>query len=257
MVDAQELLVGLKSGDRRSIARAISIVESDAQKHAAVRAELLDGIANTKKALRVGISGAPGAGKSSLIETLGTFLIKHGHKVAVLAVDPSSPVSKGSILGDKTRMPSLSKDSRAFIRPSPSRGMLGGVAPNSESVMKVFEAAGFDVVMVETVGVGQSEVAVAELVDTFLLLVPPASGDELQGVKKGIVELAHIVVVTKHDGDLKERAEKTRQEYMHALSVGRKATWRVRVDLVSAFSGEGVDAIWADIRAHREQISGS
>jgi len=235
---------------RRAIARAISIVESDADKHASQRTDLLKALENTKRAVRVGISGAPGAGKSSLIEALGTFLIKQGHKVAVLVVDPSSPVSKGSILGDKTRMPSLSKDPRAFVRPSPSRGMLGGVAPNSENVMKVFEAAGFDIVIVETVGVGQSEVAVADLVDTFVLLVPPASGDELQGVKKGIVELAHIVVVTKHDGDLKARAEKTKQEYTHALSVGRRKGWRVRVDLVSAFSGDGIEALWADIRAH-------
>lgn len=242
---------------RRAIARAITIVESDAPKHVGERAEILKATENTKRALRVGISGAPGAGKSSLIEALGMFLIKRGHKVAVLAVDPSSPVSKGSILGDKTRMPSLSKDSRAFVRPSPSRGMLGGVAPNSESVIRVFEAAGFDIVIVETVGVGQSEVAVAELVDTFVLLIPPASGDELQGVKKGIVELAHIIAVTKHDGDLRERAERTKQEYMYALSAGRKLSsprqaWRVRVDLVSAFSGEGIESLWSDIEAYSQ-----
>jgi len=247
------IIEALMKGDRRAVSRAITIVESDATKDSELKQQILDAVQDAKRALRVGISGSPGAGKSSLIEALGLLLLSKGHKVAVLAVDPTSPISKGSILGDKTRMPGLAKDPRAFIRPSPTRGVLGGVSPNADHVIQILEAAGYDIVLVETVGVGQSEVAVASMVDTFVLLVPPASGDELQGVKKGIVELAHIVGVTKHDGDLKERAEKTRQEYMHALLSGggvKSKKWRVRVDLLSSLSGEGIAEFWQDVLDH-------
>jgi LAO/AO transport system kinase len=253
MSDVTALIEALLKGDRRAVARAITIVESDSAKDAHSKSLILGAVKDVKRALRVGISGSPGAGKSSFIEVLGLLLVSKGHKVGVLAVDPSSPISKGSILGDKTRMTALAKDTRAFIRPSPTRGVLGGVSPNSEEVIRVLEAAAFDVVLVETVGVGQSEVAVATMVDTFVLLVPPASGDELQGVKKGIVELAHIVGVTKHDSDLKERAEKTRQEYMHALLSGggiKSKKWRVRVDLLSSKSGEGIAEFWQDVLDH-------
>lgn len=254
MRDIAKLSEEVIRGDRAALARAITLVESDA--HQSEANELLSALrkASTKKSIRVGISGAPGVGKSTLIETLGLCLLDEKLSVAVLAVDPTSPVSKGSILGDKTRMPKLSKDVRAFIRPSPSRGMLGGVAPHSKEVLELLQAAGFDVVIVETVGVGQSEVAVAGMVDTFILLVSPAGGDELQGVKKGIMELAHIVAVTKYDGDLKERAEHTKAEYTHALSSGRSlksGKWRVPVNLLSSVSGEGVKELWEQVLAHR------
>jgi LAO/AO transport system kinase len=246
----------IKKGDRRALARAITLIESDAPHDREKAHKLLEALRpSTKRAIRVGVTGSPGVGKSTLIEALGLYVLNLGRRVAVLAVDPSSPLSKGSILGDKTRMQNLSKDQRAFIRPSPSRGMLGGVAPHSQEVIELLEAAGFDVVIVETVGVGQSEVAVAELVDTFVLLVSPTSGDELQGVKKGIVELAHIVAVTKYDGDLKVRAENTKHEYGHALSSGKplkSGKWRVRVELISSVTGEGIDALWGDVLAHRE-----
>jgi LAO/AO transport system kinase len=247
-----KLAEAIKAGDRRALARAITIIESDAPEQQSKASELLAALP-ARKAIRVGITGSPGVGKSTLIETLGLYLLGQRHRVAVLAVDPTSPLSKGSILGDKTRMQNLSKDPRAFIRPSPSRGMLGGVAPHSKEVVALLEGVGFDVVIVETVGVGQSEVAVAEMVDTFVLLVSPTSGDELQGVKKGIMELAHIVVVTKHDGDLKERAERTKHEYGHALSSGKSlkaGKWRVPVELVSAVTGEGVEKLWQQVLAH-------
>lgn len=255
--DMKALYDGVLNGDRRQLARAITLVESDAARDKEAATQLLEHLkAHTGKAIRVGISGPPGVGKSTLIEALGMKLIAAGHRVAVLAVDPTSPLSQGSILGDKTRMPNLSKDPHAFIRPSPSRGMLGGVAPGTSEVIQVLEAAGFDVVIVETVGVGQSEVAVAYMVDTFVLLISPASGDELQGAKKGILELANIVAVTKYDGDLRTRAERTRHEYLHALSGGRSmksAKWKTPVLLVSSLTGEGIDELWKSVLQHREK----
>ncbi len=251
-----ELSKAVKSGDRRALARAITLVESDNPEHRAQAAQLLKDLAATR-AIRVGITGSPGVGKSTLIESLGMFLLEKGHRVAVLAVDPTSPLSKGSILGDKTRMQTLSKDTRAFIRPSPSRGLLGGVAPHSEDAITLLEGAGFDVVLVETVGVGQSEVSVAQMVDTFVLLVSPTSGDELQGVKKGIMEVAHIVAVTKHDGDLKARAEQTKHHYGQALSTGKplkSGKWRPQTLLVSAHTGEGVAELWESIKRHQEGL---
>jgi LAO/AO transport system kinase len=213
---------------------------------------LLDAILPaTGAATRVGISGAPGAGKSTFIETLGMNLVNAGHRVAVLAVDPSSARSGGSILGDKTRMEQLSRRSEAFIRPSPSGGALGGVARRTREASLVCEAGGFDVVLVETVGVGQSEVAVAGMVDLFVLLLGPGAGDELQGVKRGIVELADLIVVNKADGDLLDAARHTAADYAHALHLVRSddegAIDRVRT--CSALLGEGIDELWEAISA--------
>lgn len=257
MHDALKTLTeGVLKADKRQLARAITLVESDLHDHKEMAALLLKNLApHSNRAIRVGISGPPGVGKSTLIEALGMKLIEEGHRVAVLAIDPTSPISRGSILGDKTRMPNLSRNSQAFVRPSPSRGLLGGVAPGSKEVMQVLEAANFDVILVETVGVGQSEVAVAHIVDVFVLLISPASGDALQGAKKGILEMAHVVAVTKNDGDLKARAQKTRHEYLHALSTGRslKSTaWQVPVLLVSSTFGEGIAELWHAVLKCRE-----
>lgn len=204
--------------------------------------------------MRIGISGVPGVGKSTFIEALGLAVIGKGHRIAVLAVDPSSPVSGGSILGDKTRMENLARNEKAFIRPSPTGGTLGGVARRTREAMLVCEAAGFDVVIVETVGVGQSETAVADLVDMFLLLLAPGAGDELQGIKRGIVELADLIVVNKADGDLAAAAERARRDYASALHMLRPASalWTPRVVKCSAATGEGVDDVWEQITAYRE-----
>ena len=211
----------------------------------------------TGKAVRLAISGAPGAGKSSFIEAFGGVLTKAGHKVAVLAIDPSSQRTGGSILGDKTRMEHLSRDPNAFIRPSPSAGTLGGVARRTRDAMLLCEAAGYDVVLVETVGVGQSETAAADLTDAFVLLLPPGNGDDLQGIKKGIVELADIIVVTKADGDFLAAARRAEAEYRHALSFLRpaEAHWIVPVMSCSSYEGTGLDAVWTMIQTHRAEAS--
>jgi LAO/AO transport system kinase len=238
----------VRAGDRRSLARAITLAESTRPDHRDEAAALLDELmAATGGATRVGISGAPGAGKSTFIEALGLTLVDAGHEVAVLAVDPSSTRGGGSILGDKTRMEQLSRSPGAFIRPSPSKGTLGGVARRTREAMLLCEAAGFDVVLVETVGVGQSEVAVAGMVDVFLLLLAPGAGDELQGVKRGIVELADLVVVNKADGALADLARHTASDYGHALHLLRPRTdgWEARVLSCSARLGEGIEAVWA------------
>jgi LAO/AO transport system kinase len=209
--------------------------------------------------LRVGVTGVPGVGKSTLIEALGTHLTGRGHKLAVLAVDPSSERTGGSILGDKTRMPRLAADPRAFVRPSPASGALGGVARTTREALLLCEAAGHDVVLVETVGVGQSETIVAGMVDTFLVLVPPGGGDALQGIKKGIVELADLIAVTKADGDLKLAAEQAARHYADALHILAPQTpaWRPVVRLVSAVAGEGVAALWDTVMAHRAALAGA
>lgn len=225
--------------DRRALARAITLVESDNPAHHDEAKRLLS--AMPARARRIGISGAPGVGKSTLIESLGLFLLNHGKHVAVLAIDPSSPVTGGSILGDKTRMPKLSNDSRAFVRPSPSRGVLGGVAHRTADCISLCEAAGFDVVIVETVGVGQSETAVKSMVDIFVLLIQPASGDELQGVKRGIVELADVLVVTKADLEEGRLADETKRQYARAV---RKKTPVLKV---SALTGEGIEELCRQI----------
>ncbi len=234
----------VRAGDRRALARAITLVESTRPDHRDDAAELLDDLMRgAPTTARVGISGAPGAGKSTFIEALGLSLVDAGHNVAVLAVDPSSTRSGGSILGDKTRMEQLSRRSEAFIRPSPSGGTLGGVARRTREAMLVCEAAGFDIVIVETVGVGQSEVAVAGMVDLFLLLLAPGAGDELQGVKRGIVELADLVVVNKCDGALADLARHTAADYSHALHFVGNA----QVLLASALEGSGISEVWEAI----------
>ncbi len=250
----------IRSGDRRAMARAITLLESVRDEHAAEGQALLEALVpDTGAAIRVGVSGPPGVGKSLMIETLGLQLVDAGHRVAVLAVDPSSPVSGGSILGDKTRMEQLARRPEAFIRPSPSGGSLGGVAQRTREAMIVCEAAGFDVVLVETVGVGQSEVAVASMVDFFLVLLLPAGGDELQGIKKGVMELADMLVVNKADGDTRAVADRTRASYSGAVDLIRPSLeiWQPRVLTASARTGEGIPEIWETVLAYAEQTRAS
>ncbi|MGO9875868.1 MAG: methylmalonyl Co-A mutase-associated GTPase MeaB [Acidimicrobiia bacterium] len=252
MTPPAELARAVRTGDRRALAQAITLVESARADHREQAVTLLEEIlAATGAATRVGISGAPGAGKSTFIETLGLHLVEAGQRVAVLAVDPSSARSGGSILGDKTRMEQLSRRSEAFIRPSPSGATVGGVARRTREALLVCEAAGFDVVLVETVGVGQSEVAVAGMVDLFVLLLAPGAGDELQGVKRGIVELADLVVVNKADGDLADLARHTAADYAHALHLVRASDSSAaeRVRTCSALFGDGIDELWATVSA--------
>jgi LAO/AO transport system kinase len=247
---AAELATGLRSGDRRALARSITLVESTRPDRRAEAASLLDAVLPaTGGAVRVGISGTPGSGKSTFIDELGTRLTGAGHRVAVLAVDPSSRRSGGSIMGDKTRMERLARDPRAFIRPSPSGGSLGGVARRTREAGLLCEAAGFDVVLVETVGVGQSEVAVADMVDGFVLVVAPGGGDELQGIKRGIIELADVVVVNKADGDLAPAARRAVADYRHAVHLLRPKHpgWAVPVVAASALEGTGVDDVWTEV----------
>ena len=217
-----ELARRVAEGDRRALARAITLVESRREDHRADAARLLDALGNGRQALRIGLSGTPGVGKSTFIEAFGKMLTEQGLKVAVLAVDPSSARSGGSILGDKTRMERLARDPNAFIRPSPSQTHLGGVARRTREAVALCEAAGFDVVLIETVGVGQSETVVAEMTDLFILLIAPAGGDELQGVKRGIMEMADLILVNKADGALKDTAMRTCADYAGALRLLRK-----------------------------------
>ncbi|HWA31023.1 MAG TPA: methylmalonyl Co-A mutase-associated GTPase MeaB [Rhizomicrobium sp.] len=246
--DGLESLLG---GDRRALARAITLVEStraaDREKAESLLSKVLP---HAGKAIRLGISGAPGAGKSTFIETFGTYLTGEGHKVAVLAVDPSSRRSGGSILGDKTRMEKLARDPNAFIRPSPAGTTLGGVARRTREAMLLVEAAGFDVVIVETVGVGQSETAVSEMVDIFLLLLSPGGGDDLQGIKRGVMELADIVLVTKADGDLKAAAARAAADYRNALHLMRAKYPGLSPEViqVSALEGSGIGKTWSIAR---------
>ncbi|MGB2893723.1 MAG: methylmalonyl Co-A mutase-associated GTPase MeaB, partial [Albidovulum sp.] len=212
-MDMSEFAARVAAGDRRALARAITLVESARADHRTQATALLEALGTARQALRIGLSGTPGVGKSSFIEAFGKMLTGQGHRVAVLAVDPSSARSGGSILGDKTRMERLSRDPLAFIRPSPSQAQMGGVARHTREAVALCEAAGFDVVLVETVGVGQSETMVAELTDLFVLLIAPAGGDELQGVKRGIMEMADLILVNKADGDLKAAATRTRADY--------------------------------------------
>ncbi|CAO3353388.1 methylmalonyl Co-A mutase-associated GTPase MeaB [Azospirillum melinis] len=250
--DAARLAEAVRSGDRRALARAITLIESTRADHRTTAEALLAALLpHTGDSVRLGISGVPGVGKSTFIEAFGLHVIGLGHKVAVLAVDPSSQRTGGSILGDKTRMVDLSRDPDAFIRPSPAGATLGGVARRTREAMLVCEAAGFDVIVVETVGVGQSETAVADMVDLFMLLLLPAGGDELQGIKKGIVELADLVVVNKADGDLAATARHTVADYRHALTLLRHGDWRVPVLSCSAFRKVGIDTIWNTIGEHK------
>jgi LAO/AO transport system kinase len=253
----ETLAEALMAGDRRALARAITLIESTRSDHRAEAETMLARLLpHTGKAVRIGISGAPGVGKSTFIESFGLFLIERGHRLAVLAVDPSSPLSGGSILGDKTRMQELARDPRAFIRPSPTAGTLGGVARRTREAGLACEAAGFDVAIMETVGVGQSETAVADMVDLFVLLLPPAGGDELQGLKKGIVELADLIVVNKADGDLEPAANRAVAEYLAAVHMLRPANagWRTPVLKVSALYRRGLDKVWQEITRFRSAM---
>ena len=242
------------------LARAITLIESKrADDRQAAHRLVQDLLPETGKAARVGITGAPGVGKSMTIDTLGTLLTSRGHKVAVLAVDPSSTRTGGSILGDKTRMARLATDPNAFVRPSPAAGTLGGVAAKTRESMLLCEAAGFDVVLVETVGVGQSETAVADMTDFFLVLMLPGAGDELQGLKKGLVELADMIAVNKADGDNVQRAKAAAAEYRAALHIitPRSPNWTPPVVTYSALTGAGVADLWGQIIAHRERMQGT
>ena len=255
--DAEALCAQVRGGDRRALAQLITRIESTRPEQAAFGQQVLEALVpDTGRAVRVGITGPPGVGKSSFIETLGLQLLEQGHRVAVLAVDPSSPVSGGSILGDKTRMDVLARHERAFVRPSPSGGSLGGVAHRTREAMLVCEAAGYDVVLIETVGIGQSEVAVASMVDFFLVLLLPAGGDELQGIKKGVMELADALVVNKADGDTAPAAERTRVEYDGALGLIRASTpsWKPVALAASALEGTGVAEVWQAILDHRAKL---
>jgi LAO/AO transport system kinase len=250
----------IRRGDRRALAKAITLLESSRADHAAAGRALLEELMpETGRARRVGITGPPGVGKSSFIETLGLALTARGLRVAVLAVDPSSPVTGGSILGDKTRMERLAQEERAFIRPSPSGAALGGVAHRTREAMLACEAAGFDVVLIETVGIGQSEVSVRSMVDSFLVLLQPGAGDDLQGIKKGVLELADLLVVNKADGDLRAQAERTRSNFANALHLVRATSpnWTPKVLLASAHSGEGIDSVWHCVEAHAQALAAS
>ncbi|MHA7887110.1 methylmalonyl Co-A mutase-associated GTPase MeaB [Roseicyclus sp.] len=256
MTDAtppDDLAPRILAGDRRALARAVTLVESTRPDHRAQATALIDGLrGHGRQALRIGLSGTPGVGKSTFIEAFGMALVEAGLKVAVLAVDPSSSRSGGSILGDKTRMERLSRERAAFIRPSPSSSHLGGVARRTREAVALCEAAGFDVVLVETVGVGQSETMVAEMCDLFVLLLAPAGGDELQGVKRGIMEIADLILVNKADGDLKPAATRTVADYAGALRLLRKRPQDPegfpKALPVSAVSGDGLEGAWAEMQ---------
>lgn len=245
-----EFVEGILSSNRMILSRAITLIESNAAAHFNMAQEVIQKILPyTGKSTRIGITGVPGAGKSTLIEALGTNLCDNGHKVAVLAVDPSSTVTKGSILGDKTRMEKLSRHPNAFVRPSPSGGTLGGLTRKSRETLLLCEAAGYDTILVETVGVGQSETTVRSMVDFFLLVVLTGAGDELQGMKKGVMELADAILVNKADGDNKQRALVTRAEYERILQFLRRATehWTTHAYTCSAYTGEGVLELWQNV----------
>ena len=257
----REYVDGVLQGNRVVLARAITVIESELPADAAVAAEVLDGVLpHAGKARRVGITGVPGAGKSTFIDTLGTHLTRdYGQKVAVLSVDPSSPISGGSILGDKTRMERLAVDERAFIRPSPARGHLGGVSRRTRETMLLCEAAGYENVLVETVGVGQSETAVRSMTDFFLLLMISGAGDELQGIKRGILEMIDGMAVNKADGDNERRAERARVEYASALHLFPAAAdgWTPRVMAISSVTGKNIPELWQMVLQHRAHVEGN
>lgn len=256
--DLAGLARGVRERERAVIARAITLIESRRSDHQkAARKLVQELLPSTGKATRVGITGAPGVGKSTTIDTLGTFLTGKGHQVAVLAVDPSSARSGGSILADKTRMPRLAADARAFVRPSPASGTLGGVAAKTRESMLICEAAGYDVVLVETIGTGQSETMVADMTDFFLVLMLPGAGDELQGLKKGVVEIADMIAINKADGDNIKRARAAAAEYRSALHIltPRSPNWSPPVVTYSALTGAGIGELWEVILDHRERMS--
>lgn len=254
MKSINELAEKILKNDRRSIAKAITLVESSRPDHREQAVELIALLSGSEnQALKIGLSGTPGVGKSTFIESFGLKLIELGQSVAVLAVDPSSIRSGGSILGDKTRMEKLSRKQRAFIRPSPSLAHLGGVSLRTRESIAICEAAGFDTILIETVGVGQSEIMVSQMSDIFVLLLSPGGGDELQGVKRGIMEIADLIVVNKADGDLLSAAKRTQTDYSSALGLLKVREEDMegfpKVSLVSSISGEGLDTVWKDIKA--------
>jgi len=247
----------LLDGDRRALAKAITLVESTRVDHGAQAATLLEQVMpHTGNSIRLGVSGAPGVGKSTFIESLGNALTEWGHQVAVLAVDPTSAVSGGSILGDKTRMETLSVNPKAFVRPSPAGKTLGGVTRRTRESLLLCEAAGYDVIIVETVGVGQSETAVSDMTDMFLLLLSPGGGDDLQGIKRGIMELADLVLVNKADGDQARLASQTVADYRGALHFmqARTPSWTPQVESCSALNNKGMDEAWTIVKAFREAL---
>lgn len=257
-LDLETLADGIRNGKRAALARAITLVESRKAEHRALARQLLQELLPlTGKAHRVGITGVPGVGKSTTIDTLGSNLTAAGHKVAVLAVDPSSTRTGGSILGDKTRMARLAVDENAYVRPSPSAGTLGGVAAKTRETMLLCEAAGFDVILVETVGIGQSETTVAEMVDFFLVLMLPGAGDELQGIKKGVLEIADMIAVNKADGDGALRAKSAAADYRGALHIlaPKSLTWSPPVVTISGLANEGLDAMWEQVELHKAKMT--
>lgn len=247
---AEEYADGIVGGNRTLLSQAITLIESTLPKHEELAQSVLEMcLPHTGKSVRIGITGVPGVGKSTFIEAFGKYLTNGGHKVAVLAIDPSSQRSKGSILGDKTRMEELSQDLNAFIRPSPSAGSLGGVARKTRETVLLCEAAGFDVIIIETVGVGQSETAVHSMVDFFLLLMLSGAGDELQGIKRGIMEMADAILINKADGDNKQRALLAKAEYQNALHLfpPTESGWYPKAETCSAYTREGIDKVWGMI----------
>ncbi|HVN51933.1 MAG TPA: methylmalonyl Co-A mutase-associated GTPase MeaB [Acidimicrobiales bacterium] len=251
------LAAAVREGDRRALARAITLVESTRPDHRAEADEVLTALLpETGRSIRIGVSGAPGAGKSTFIEAFGRHVVARGHRLAVLAVDPSSARTGGSILADKTRMTELARRPDVFIRPSPGGAHLGGVARRTREALLLCEAAGFDVIVVETIGVGQSEVAVADMVDLFCLVVAPGGGDDLQGIKRGIMELADLVVVNKCDGDLAAAAQRAQADYANALHLLRPRwqSWSARVLACSALEDAGVDEVWQATEAFRAAV---
>ena len=257
-LDLESYYNGVLAGDRAILGRAITLIESTRPEHRSQAASLLDKIMpHTGKAYRVGISGVPGVGKSTFIEAFGLLLAEEDHQVAVLAVDPSSTLSGGSILGDKTRMTRLSNHPRAFVRPSPNAGALGGVAARTREAMLLCEAAGYGIVLVETVGVGQAEIHVAEMTDFFLVLMLPGAGDELQGIKRGILEMADLIAVNKAEGENRSKAKRAVRDYRTALRflTPRSTHWQPRVTACSALAEEGLAEIWQTIRDHHTALS--
>src|ERR1700685_3692081 len=256
--DVERLAQGIRAGDRTVLSRAITLIESKRADHRSTAAALTQTLLGaTGKAVRVGITGSPGVGKSTTIDALGSMLTKQGHKVAVLAVDPSSARTGGSILGDKTRMARLAAFDHVYIPPSPASGARGGVAAKTREAMLLCEAAGFDVMLVETVGIGQSETAVCDMTDFFLALMLPGAGDELQGIKKGLVELADMIAVNKADGDNIKRANLAAAEYRGALHIltPRSEHWHPPVVTYSALKGTGIDTLWQNILDHRTALA--
>ena len=252
-LDYTQLIEGITKGDRSLLSRGITLVESSLAKDKEIAKEIIQGcLPHSGKSVRIGITGVPGVGKSTFIETFGNYLIQQGKKVAVLAIDPSSKRSKGSILGDKTRMESLSTNGNAFIRPSASAGTLGGVARKTREAIILCEAAGFDIILIETVGVGQSETAVAQIVDFFLLLMLAGGGDELQGIKRGIMEMADLIVINKADGDNIKKAQLAKREYENALHLfpALKNEWIPKVQTASALKSDGIKDVWETINSY-------